>query len=328
MKSLLIISACCLCLTSCFTGIESTPRITDKEVRKNVPAAGYTTVIADSLNAPSVTQWQPGRRFLATDAKLSMLFEKEPEIAPGDLLIFEGLSPEISITGDTIAVLSFSNAGNISQYAEREQKLTQQGDNGDGTSPRRRIRAKLLKYKASVAPSRLSQSFTLPMSVDLDMVADASRLLEGKKFYIISPLRVDSTLTPTAAGRRYVPVTIEKVLPGNADYPLVAGIIDDTGNKSYVAMTSGTARSATRNFDKIFDTENPRLSHPAITDAVWNNIVNSRVAMGMTLEECRLALGSPRDIRKWHNGGTFFEGWTYDNGRYLIFDDGRLSEIH
>lgn len=327
MKSLIIISACCLCLASCFTGIESTPRITDKEVRKNVPAAGLTSVIADSLNAPGVAQWQPGRRFLATDAKLSMLFEKEPVIAPGDLLIFEGLNPEISITGDTITALSFRNAGDIGQATNRET-LASQGATDDSASPRRKIRAKLLKYKINMAPSLMSESFTLPMSVDLDMVQEAGKLLAGRKFYIVSSLRVDSTLTPTAAGRRYVPVTISGVLPGNADYPLLVSIVDDTGSQSYVSMTVGTARSATRNFDKIFETADPRMSHPAITDAVWNNIINSRVAAGMTLEECRMALGSPRDIRKWHNGGTFFEGWTYDNGRYLIFDDGLLSEIH
>lgn len=292
-----------------------------------MPAAGHTSAIADSLNAPVVAQWQPGRRFLATDAKLSMLFEKEPEIAPGDLLIFEGLNPEISITGDTVTALSFRNAGNLRQVESRGTAASEP-DTDNGTSPRRKIRAKLFKYKINIAPSLMSESFTLPMSVDLDMVNEAEKLLAGRKFYIVSSLRVDSTLTPTAAGRRYVPVTISEVLPGNADYPLLVSIIDDTGSQSYVSMTVGTARSATRNFDKIFETVDPRLSHPAITDAIWNNIINSRVAIGMTPDECRMALGSPRDIRKWHNGGTFFEGWTYDNGRYLIFDDGLLSEIH
>lgn len=256
-----------------------------------------------------------------------MLFEKEPEIAPGDLLIFEGLNPEISITGDTVTALSFRNAGNI-RHVESRETAALLTDTENGTSPRRKIRAKLLKYRINIAPSRMSESFTLPMSVDLDMVQNAGRVLEGRKFYIVSSLRVDSTLTPAAAGRRYVPATISEVLPGNADYPLLVGIIDDTGSKSFVSMTVGTARSATRNFDKLFETNDPRLSHPAITDAVWNNIINSRVALGMTTDECRMALGSPRDIRKWHNGGTFFEGWTYDNGRYLIFDDGLLSEIH
>lgn len=48
----------------------------------------------------------------------------------------------------------------------------------------------------------------------------------------------------------------------------------------------------------------------------------------MTTVECHLALGAPRDVRKWHNGGSFFESWTCDNGAYLIFIDGLLAEIH
>lgn len=281
--------------------------------------------------AAPVTLWEPGRRFIATDAKLSMLFEKEPAIEAGDILIFEGLNPEISITGDTISVLSFRKGGNNGHQSGRDEydEPPTEGDGeGTGTIPRRKVRARLLRYKVNVPPSQLSSSFTLPMSVDLNMVEEARGILTGKRYYIISPLRVDSTLTPTAGGRRYVPVTIDNVLAGNADYPLRLDITDDMGNQSSVAMTAGNARSATRNFDKIFQTDDPRLRYPAISGQVWDNIINSRVAKGMTTEECHLALGSPRDIRKWHNGGSFFESWTYDSGRYLIFEDGLLSVIH
>lgn len=301
--AVLTILACCLSLTSCFTGIESTPRITDKDVRRNIPSVDKEADFALTLTPPPPSQWRDGRRFLVTDSKLSLLFEKEPELTPGDILVFESISAERSITGDTISVLSF-HKGNR--------------DTHGGT----------LRYKVGIAPGRLSPSFTMPLTVDLDMTDSAREALRGKKFYIISPLRVDRSLTPTAAGRRYVEVTVDDVAPGNADYPLRLDITDDTGNRSSIAMTIGSARSSTRNFDKIFRLDNPRLNYPDITDATWNNIVNSRAVPGMTIDECHLALGSPRDIRKWHNGGTFFEGWTYDNGRYYIFEDGLLSVIH
>lgn len=302
-SGIIIISACCLSLTSCFTGIESTPRITAKDVDRVVPSVNEEAEVSALLAPPAITQWARGRRFLVTDPKMSLLFEKEPAIEVGEILVFDNLSDEISITGDTVSVLTFHKE--------------------NGADP-----TETLRYKIGVPASSLSPAVTLPMSVDLDMVDNAGSILRGKKFYIISPLRVDRELVPTARGRRYLEATISDVAPGNADYPLRVDITDDKGNQSSVAMTAGTARSSTRNFDKLFELSDPRLRYPTITDSVWENIVNSRVAPGMTTVECHLALGAPRDIRKWHNGGSFFESWTCDNGAYLIFIDGLLAEIH
>ncbi len=244
-----------------------------------VPASNAEAEIADKLSPPAITQWAKGRRFIVSDAKLSLLFEREPALAPGDILVFDSLSDELSFTGDSVA-------------------------------------------------AEVPENTTLPMSVDLDMVDNARHVLLGKKYYIVSPIRVDSLLNITSRGRKLVAATICNVVPGNADYPLRVDISDDLGNLSSVAMTVGTARSATRNFDRLFEINDPRLRYPAISDAVWDNIVNSRVAPGMTTIECHLALGSPRDIRKWHNGGSYFEGWACDNGMYIVFVDGILSEIH
>lgn len=300
----IIIAACCLLfLSSCFTGIESTPRITSKDVERVVTASNAEAEIADKLSPPAITQWAKGRRFMVSDAKLSLLFEREPSLAPGDILVFDSLADEVSFTGDSVSVLSFHKYGS------------------DSTT-------EALRYKMGMKAAEVPENTTLPMSVDLDMVDNARHVLLGKKYYIMSPIRVDSLLNITSRGRKLVAATICNVVPGNADYPLRVDISDDLGNISSVAMTVGTARSATRNFDRLFEINDPRLRYPAISDAVWDNIVNSRVAPGMTTIECHLALGSPRDIRKWHNGGSYFEGWACDNGMYIVFVDGVLSEIH
>lgn len=302
-KGILVLFVGISMLTSCFTGIESTPRITEKDVKRNdALIAGEASEIASKLRPIPVTQWVAGRRFLVTDAKISLLFEKEPKIAPGEVIVFDNIANEISIIGEEVAVLTFHK------------------ENDSMKIP--------MRYKAGLSMSELSPSFTLPMSVDLDMVEAARNILVGKEFYIITSMRVDSLLTPVNKGRRCVPVRIGNVLVGNDDYPLRVDIIDDLGRESSVAMTVGESLSSTRNFDKIFVLENPRLRYEAISDQVWENIVNSRVAPGMTTIECSLAIGSPGDIRKWHNGGSYFEGWVCDNGNYLIFIDGVLSEIH
>lgn len=87
----LIILTCFLSLTSCFTGIESTPRISDKEVRRNVPAVDAEKEFSLTLAAQPVQQWETGHRFMVTDSKMSLIFEKEPALEYGDLLTFKNL---------------------------------------------------------------------------------------------------------------------------------------------------------------------------------------------------------------------------------------------
>lgn len=285
-------------LGGCFTGIESTPRITEKDVQRNiVNNRGDDATI--ELSPEPITLWHDGRRFVVTDSKLSLLFEKNPHIEVADTLVFRYIDEEISITGDTITVISFD---------------TKNGQTG-------------LRYKVNVPISRLTNRVTIPMTVDLELMENVSRTLTGKKVYVLTPLRVDSMMQSIANGRRYIPVKITSVTAGNANYPLCIGITDAAGQRSFVAMTAGEGRSATRNFDKIFTLTDPRTLYPTITDANWDAITRSQVIAGMTLEECRLSLGSPTDLHKWHNGGSYFERWTYDNGAYLIFEDGLLSRF-
>ena len=48
----------------------------------------------------------------------------------------------------------------------------------------------------------------------------------------------------------------------------------------------------------------------------------------MTRDECRLALGTPDSIdRATTVGNTHFERWSYENGVYLLFEDGYLSKF-
>jgi hypothetical protein len=45
----------------------------------------------------------------------------------------------------------------------------------------------------------------------------------------------------------------------------------------------------------------------------------------MTSSECRLALGAPNDYTRVPTTGGMVERWTYDNGVYLMFEDGVLT---
>ena len=71
----------------------------------------------------------------------------------------------------------------------------------------------------------------------------------------------------------------------------------------------------------------PHLLYPTITDKNWELITLSRVVEGMTKEECRLALGSPKRINQNPDQSGMREYWYYDGGSYLYFVDGLLSQF-
>lgn len=118
-------------------------------------------------------------------------------------------------------------------------------------------------------------------------------------------------------------VHVTEVTRGNGTYPLAIHFTDSNGNKSKVFMSLGTSARATRNFDKLFSLTDPRQRYKDIKDDVWECITRSSVKTDMTREECRLALGNPREVIRGH----YLERWSYDNGMNLIFDDGYLQRI-
>lgn len=291
----------CSMMQGCFTGIESTPKITSKEVSRRQADVSAEEKFAQTLLPESFSKWQPGHRLLVADSRLGMLFEREPEVAEGTILEYCGFEPGISYTGDSIVMLEFT---------ERQS-------------------ARLLRYRLNHSPSELNmlERFTLPLTVDLEMIDKMKSQLVGHKYYVTTNLRVDPMVRPVASGKKFIEVKITDILPGNGIYPSVVEITDTDGVTSYLVMTNGTERGATRNFNDIFSFSNPRLRYPTVTDRAWDCIVNSTIIPGMTTEECRLAIGSPRDIRRWQNGSTFFERWIFDNGSYCEFADGILASF-
>jgi hypothetical protein len=77
----------------------------------------------------------------------------------------------------------------------------------------------------------------------------------------------------------------------------------------------------------LFSFDNPRKNFPLVTDENWSKIMHGRVAVDMTRDECRLALGSPSRIDRYQGTTAYGERWSYENGVYLIFFDGVLSSF-
>ncbi|MDE6513468.1 MAG: hypothetical protein K2L05_04720, partial [Muribaculaceae bacterium] len=88
------------------------------------------------------------------------------------------------------------------------------------------------------------------------------------------------------------------------------------------------SRNATaRTFANQFSLTNPRKNYPQISDTNWNLISQGRVALDMTREECRLALGAPSQVDREALPNGIFERWIYEDGVYLFFTDGLLTRF-
>lgn len=299
-------TALAISLGGCFTGIESTPRITAGDVRKhNASAAPATT---DSLLAAALPQppamWQRGKGWYVTDNRISRLFADAHGAADslaGSILRLDAIRAATSLTGYTVTDISFVT--------------------GSGAT---------LHYRIDTPPARLlaGQGIGIPFTVEASVVSAADSLLRGRRLYITTPAWLD-TGGHGRRGLRHVPVQVLGVRPGDSVYPLAVLFRPGTADSdtAMVLVNAPGDRAATRPCDRMFSAVNPRLRWPHITDATWQLITRSQVAAGMTPDECRLALGAPAHIDKYPTHAGMAERWTYGDGVYLLFDDGLLSSF-
>lgn len=287
--------------SGCFTGIESTPKISEKEVRRQTTPATPEQEFSVNLRPAAFGEWHSGRQFRVADSRISLVLDGHTYLTEGDTLVYLRIGQVPSVTGDSASILYFL------RKSLPEIRVSYRVD-----APLRNLMER--------------ESFTLPFTVDLNIVAYADSLLRGRRLYLLSPLWVSRDGNPTD-GLRYIPVTVDGVVAGNDRYPLQVNFTTTDGSEAGVLMTLESTGLSTRNFADIFTFSDPRLRYPTITDEVWKNIIRGDLAAGMTREECRLSVGMPRDVKKGHNGSYYYERWTFDNGAYLIFEDGVLAEF-
>ncbi len=299
------LTAACAALTlgcaSCFTGIESTPRITDRSHGASSAAAAEAR-FASVIGAETPDAWRPGKQWLVSDGKISIIFTPPADnsLRQGDTLSLAAVSAVPTIMGtEGIAIDLRDSRGNVYRYIPGV-------DNADFAA---------------------RASLEIPFTIELSPVAVADSLLAGNTYYIRTPYWYDAAGN-AATGLRHVPVKILGVGAGSALHPLrVAFTCAGDSAVHYVMMTYGTATTSTRNFDRLFSFTDPRREFPQIEDATWQLIIHSRVAEGMTRDECRLALGAPATLRRGATAGAQIEHWSYDDGVYLIFEDGILTRF-
>ncbi len=302
ISTVLIAAVLSAALQSCFTGIESTPRITDSEVRSAGAVPTPEEVFGQQIVAEPPAGWLPGKQWMVDDARISLAFTPASHGAdslPGQIIRLVAVDSVTSLTGKYEVEIELADDAGHRYY-----------------------------YRPGISPADLRgrRSLDIPFTVELSAVALADSLMRGRRYYIETPDWYDAG-GHQYKGLRHVAADIRRVEPGTSRFPIrVAFSTDGDAAEYFVLLTYGDSRAATRNFNRVFRFDDPRADYPRIKPEIWDKIIHSSVAPGMTRDECRLALGAPLTISHAANQAAQYERWIYGEGIYLIFEDGILTQ--
>lgn len=285
-------------LTGCFTGVESTPKITSRDVKRQHAVTTAEMDLGASLLPQPFKEWAPGKQFVYTGGNISYTMTPisvAESLNPGDIVTLQEIRPVVSLTDIDDTLLSFTVTTGDTLY-----------------------------YRINESPQALSEreSLTIPFLVEQSLIKSTSEKLTGNTFYIKTPVWFNED-GDNIDGRKLIPVMIDSVTAGNVNYPLAVFFTDNDGNHSHVYMTTTPNTRSICSFDALFSISNPRDKYKDIKNDVWECITRSQVKNEMTREECRLSLGTPREVSRAH----YIERWIYDNGLVLFFDEGFLQRV-
>lgn len=261
-------------------------------------------IFFSGIEPTPLKEWIPGRKFIASDNKAILAFESfrspfadDSLEMKGKILNYESVRSSVGADGNLNLIIVFTDG---------ERKFLY--DTGkDFDSAMEKV-----------------ESNDLPMLIDLEMVEDARKILTGKKLWTRSNLWYDDN-EERIDGKKYVPVTITDVVPGNFVFPLKLVLKTEDDIKFNMFMNFGNANTESRSFHNLFSLTDLRKNYPTILPEYWDLICEGKVKNGMSKLECRLALGNPIEIASGHDYSQTLDIWTFENGIILWFEDGKLT---
>lgn len=292
----------CFLTTSCYTGVESTKKIelSRNDVKATTPTAEDKYL--DSVSAAPLSEWKIGKSFLVSDDRALLTFLSRS--VPQELTTLKGrilkyIGTEINIRPDGIQTL-------LIRFTDGKYTLL---------------------YDTGKSEYESNKSFTsdaLETLIDLDIISDLNKLMQGKTYWTRSPIWYDSQ-ERIILGQKYIPVSIDSVTAGTLIFPIRVYFTDSNKNSAHYLMSlSNRIGASSRRFSTLFYLDDLKKKYSGINDEVWKLIQECKVREGMTKEECRLSLGDPKESSSGHNYSVMFDTWIYDGGRYLQFEDGLL----
>lgn len=293
------------CLSGgCFTGVEGTKKITLSTQEQRTALPSQEDLLLGDIEPVTADKWKSGKRFVCLDDRAALIFD--PRTLPtaplslglyGRELRYKRLATTNDANGRRVYVLVFADA-------ERE-------------------------YLYEVGSDALPDNLSMPMIADLDIIEEVDRRLRGKTLWTKSSLWSLTDSTTIRSGRKYVPVTVDSVTKGYSVFPAQIYFTDNECGtvRGTLPITFQGSGIDSRSFATQFSLTDPKVNYPKIEQSVWKCIQEGRVQLGMTKEECRLALGSPADVAGGHNTSSVYDIWQYPNGVYLMFEDGVLYKF-
>lgn len=286
-----------------FTGVESTKRITEKEVQQAIGEIERRQpgITLQPFN-DSVPAWRVGKQFYVTDDNLRLILadaETDTVHLARQRLTYDGYEQgSVLDNRATLTLLFKAQSGHVYRY--RTGKTLQQ----------------------------FTRSFAVPLLIDLDMVAHVDSQLRGQQLWVKTAIWYDLGTEDIRRGRQFIKVRIDSVVPGNKVFPLaVCFTALDGGESAFMWMSDPNAVMPGRDFDSLFALRDPHENYPEISQNTWLLIQGGNLAVGMNKEECRLAVGPPKRISQLPNQAGLREYWYYDGGSYLYFVDGLLNQF-
>lgn len=284
-------------LHSCYTGVEVTPRISEKQVSREIGAPSAESKLLGSVEGQPPSEWKKGKVFTLTDGKVNIVYlpaSISSTLQPGDTLRFETMAPATTLTGAEMTDITF---------------LTP-----DGQTVTHRMETPLRTLQEST-------SAVLPFLVEATVVDSVRSILNDRTLWTLTLQRYSTNGQPVD-GRKFQKVKVSDVRAGKGEYPVEVIIGDEM-----LFLSVEPKRHSTRRFSALFSLTDPRKNYKHITDKNWELITRGQIADGMTMEECKLALGTPKEIERDATYGALIERWTYENGIYLFFTDGILTRF-
>lgn len=299
-----VVAIAVVMLAGCFTGVETTQKITDRDVQRAMQEMNrgkHETSLTHFVD--SLPNWSEGKGFWVVDDRARLIFLPSASYDVDSL----------QLLGKRLVYAGYNTRRQVDNSEVVDIVLTD-------TDNHRLIYATGKPFADVCKPS-----FSIPFLVDDDMVQNYARQLVGKTVYVKTSVWFDGAGNYTNGGRKFVPVEITAVTAGNDVYPLMVAFRDDVKEATLWMTTQGSSISG-HHFDDLFSMTDVRKQYSRISDENWQKIVDGKVAEGMTKEECRLAMGNPKNLTQLPDQSGLREYWYYDGGRYLFFVDGLLKE--
>lgn len=291
---------------SCSTGIESTKKIRMTKDDLRLMEKSDEQKLASSITGAPLSEWQPGKRFMATSERTLYVFEPSGIAARQDHGDFKG------------KVLQYSGMENSVTPDLKEECVLLFTDGTD-----------TYRYptgKTQTEALREVDSSKIPLMSDLSLIEVWQKKLTGMTLWTRSNLWYDKN-GDREPGLKFEKVKVEEVIPTTGDFPMMVKIRIGNGQEAYLHMNYTSDMADSRNFSAIFYLNDPKDKYPQISEENWDLIKQGKIGLGMTKDECRLSLGNPDELDAGHTTSNTVDIWQYSNGTYLIFNDGLLTRF-